>query len=158
MTQEKNDKQKQLEEAEARVNYYTQLINTPKKSVAIQAINEGMDLLRAQRAINLDTIKDSCKSELQRFIDLRGSINKKTGTVHLPLMSVSASNQAATIKTIQAASALISKIERVDSFVALSELLDQESTNMSPDFTALIGRCMMITQLPTEDRELNTPK
>lgn len=161
MSQGKNDKLEQCKEdvrkAEAKVSYYDRLLNTPSVDAATKAIKEGMDLLRAQQDVNLETIKDGCQSELQRFINLRGSIDRETGAIHLLLMSISSSNQASTINKIRVASDLMDKIGQVDSLAALKDLLAKEPTNMDDDFTAVLGKCMVITQFATEYSKPNTP-
>lgn len=158
MSQEKMDKLKEdVRKAEAKVAYYDRLLNTPSGDVATKAIKEGMDLLKAQREVNLVTIKDGCQSEFQRFINLRGSIDKETGEIHLLLMGISASNKASTINKIRVASNLMDKIGQVDSLAALKDILEKEPTNIDDDFTAVIGKCMLITQFATEYSKSNAP-
>lgn len=168
MTQEKKDEIKQREEevrkAEEAISYYDKLLSVPSTGSGAplpEEIRVGMDILKDQRAINLDNIKESCIFELQRFIDSRGSINKQTGEVHIPLMTISAQNTASTIKKMGSANNLISKIEKTDSIEALNAILLKESTSklctskVGGDLRAVIGQCMLITGVASDYTRAN---
>jgi hypothetical protein len=159
---ELEQRQEEVRKAEEKVRYYDRLLGVPAvgaaaKTSSSSTIKEGMDLLREQRDVTLENIKESCQLELQRFIDARGSLDKKTGEIHLKLLSIYSSNSVATTNKIKAAHDLIGKMEQAPSFKALNDILENEPTNMDDDFTAVLGKCMAITQFVTEYKKPNSP-
>lgn len=121
------------------IRYYSNLVEVKNE------IQEGLDILSEQRAINLENIKDSCKVELQRFIDMRGAIDKATGKIHLPLMSMSDPKSASTINEIGMASKLIKSIDASHSLEEMSDMLRTTSASLGEDLEAVIVKCILIT-------------
>jgi hypothetical protein len=134
--------------AEEEATFYANLLKT-RRSAEVEA---GLKLLEEQRPVNLENIKESCISELQKFINQRGAIDSDTGKVSLPLMSVFKPNEASTIKRIETAQALINAIQLADSIETLHDLLQQAPAS-EPDLGTVICRCIVIGNI-TEDKAL----
>ncbi len=112
------------------------------------AIKDGVRILKEQREINLTNLKESCVVELKRFMDMRGMLDKSTGKVHLPLLSVSPQNEARVMQSIRDADHLIQHIEHATSLSELDEKLQRfisDNTALSEDLMATINQCLTIT-------------
>lgn len=142
MTHGKEDKpnyDQNIHQAEEEFNYYDNLINSSSE------VLEAMQLLEEQRPITLDNIKDSCIHELQRFIDMRGSIDNDTGKIHLTLISKNDQNSVLTTNQIQMTDDLIKRIAASTSIDVMKETL-QNAPRLGSDFEAMIVNCLHILQ------------
>lgn len=149
MTYEKKDpSQDNLRQAEEEVKYYKKLIGESEE------VQEGMRLLEKQRGLNLTTIKESCKVELQRFISMRGTIDPISGKVHLPLMTVSDHNAALTMKKMKEANDLTTLIDSTNSLDELHDTLQKASISGS-DLEFVIGKCLLITEVAKSNNPSN---
>jgi hypothetical protein len=148
-----------IHRAEEDVRYYNRLVETDTP----EEVKEGMRILEKQRALDLTSIKDTCKFELQRFINMRGTIDKETGKIHLPLMTVSEQNTAPTIKKIKEANNLITSLEAANSWEEINNTFEGISTsNLGDDLDAVIGKCIGLCRLASSElnkrsMDLGTP-
>ena len=142
----KTPSEERIQEAEEELRYYNELSRVPDE------VEEGMALLKEQREPDLTNIKDSCKFELQRFISMRGTFDKLTGEVFLPLLTVSDMSTASTIKSIRRANDLITSIDAANSLEEVSLALQGTSTSeliassIVDDLEEVIDKCMFITE------------
>ena len=162
---EKYDREQAILQAEKNVSFYANILSSATinrdsgDEKAVQAalpkeVKEGLVLLGGQRDLNLKNIKESCTVELQRFIQARGSIDKKTGVITLPRMSISETSKVLTMKKIREAHDLIVQIEKAGSLKEMNTVLHKGfnseicSSKLGDDLLAVIVKCTVITALP----------
>lgn len=116
-------------------------------------MQEGLDLLKEQRPINTDNIKDSCINELKKYIDSRGTINQH-GEFEPSLITRLFRNAQLTATKVNAAKELIKEIsqakqpEEIGS--AIKKHLDTPEllkATFSSGLGSSLGTCMLIASI-----------
>lgn len=107
---------------------------------------KGLGLLESLRPINVDTIKDSCITELKKFVAARGQIDSKTGKVYVAMALSSNPNTSTIEKQIKKADELLKEIGETKTIEELNHLLHKAGTmtNKQEDLDATIGKCLII--------------
>lgn len=126
-----------------------------------QSLQDGLELLKQQRPINVDNIKKSCINELKKYIESRGSINMK-GEFEPSLLTRIFRDTQLTSRKVAAAKNLIEDMR------GMSELREIESAVkghlQTPDLTKArfasglgtsLGKCMLIMDTAKRDAGLD---
>lgn len=97
------------------------------------------------------TIKESCQFELQRFIIMRGLIDKETGKIHTPFLTITDNNAALAIKMAHElikGVATAKSVEEINDILQKTSISDLGSPTLRDDLDTVIGKCIVITELP----------
>jgi hypothetical protein len=134
----------------------------PVKGKTPEEIRIGKEILKEQRPINLENIKESCKVELQRYIDSRGSINKVTNTFEPSFMTRWFRNENLTRVKVEAVRDLMSKIDTASSLDEISAALKEKSTpelfsaTYTQGLSTAIAKCSVISEMAKNDPNLQS--
>lgn len=126
-------------------------LNSIKKTSSDPIVESAIERLKKQRVPDLAHIKESCQYELQRFIDMRGTLDSVTGEIYCSSLTIMENNMASTLKNMQKANDLMKSIKAAHSIDDISIAL-QERPQSEPidsvivdDLDVIIYKCQLIT-------------
>ncbi|MDI1353230.1 MAG: hypothetical protein PSV35_10775 [bacterium] len=129
-------------------------IHAEVKPKTPEEVNVAKDLLKAQRPINFDNLKESCMVELKRYIASRGSLNESTDVFDPSFRTKHFRNTFLTVRKVNEALDLMIDINKADSLDELYSAISakyKDPINISSNFRSglerALGKCMVIVEV-----------
>lgn len=130
-----------------------------KSPVAPANVDKGLQILKNERPINFDNIKESCIHELKRYISLRGSIDKNE-QFNPSIATKLFRNQQLTASKVGIARRLMDTIKKADSLEIMLTAIKaskEEPKALESSFTSglgtSLGKCLLIVEVAKANPE-----
>ncbi|MDF1678385.1 MAG: hypothetical protein P1U32_06810 [Legionellaceae bacterium] len=106
-------------------------------------LKDAKETLLQKRSINLDNIKESCKVELERYINDRGSMNVGKGFTP-SIYSRIFRNQVRLEKQVELCQSLIKTLDNAEEYQDLKDLFEPMRDTVSTGFSNTLSKCCLI--------------